>query len=211
MVVTIVHELQRFYEDYWPYDINNDLVEKYHKRDRQEKYEVVKSFIACKIKERESMINHMQRMQRYLERLVRINVHFDEELAIDMVLNSLPSCYDQFILAYHLNNTKTTLAQLHNLLQTDELGMKGKNPTPSSNVPIHIIGKSKGKKKKDTPKANWMGKVHVVSSNNGPKAKPSLDIPVVRDLKEATFSITMTMAIGRKVASNICKTSRMAR
>ncbi|KAI3767846.1 hypothetical protein L2E82_18275 [Cichorium intybus] len=68
----------------------------------------------------------MQRMQRYVERLVKLNVHFDEEMAIDIVLNSLPSCYDQFILAYLLNNNETTLAQLHNMMQTAEAGMKGK-------------------------------------------------------------------------------------
>ena len=55
-------------------------------------------------------------MQRYVECLVKLNVHFDEELPIDIVLNSLPSCYDQFILTYHLNNIETTLAELHNLL-----------------------------------------------------------------------------------------------
>ena len=55
-------------------------------------------------------------MQCYMERLVRLNVHFDEELAINIVLKSLPSCYDHFILTNHMNNSETTLDQLHNLL-----------------------------------------------------------------------------------------------
>ena len=93
---------------------------------------------------------------RYVERLVSLNVHFDEELAIDMVLNSLPSCYDQFILAYNLNNTETTLAQLHNLLHTAKSRMKGKNQalTTIASAPVLAIGKSKGKKRKAAPKAN---------------------------------------------------------
>ena len=62
-----------------------------------------------------------------MDRLIKINVNFDEELAIDIVLNSLPSCYNQFILTYHLNNNnETTLSQLHNFLRTTEAGMKGK-------------------------------------------------------------------------------------
>ena len=73
------------------------------------KYEVVMSLMDCKMKEGESIFNNVQRMQRYVERLVRLNEHFDEELAIDMVLNSLPSFDDQFILAYHLNNMEIIL------------------------------------------------------------------------------------------------------
>ncbi|KAI3739943.1 hypothetical protein L2E82_30357 [Cichorium intybus] len=73
MVATMVPELQRLYEDYWPYEMNKDLMEKFHKRARQEKYEVVKALIACKMKEGESVCGHVQRMQRYVERLVKLN------------------------------------------------------------------------------------------------------------------------------------------
>ncbi|KAI3790891.1 hypothetical protein L2E82_04298 [Cichorium intybus] len=110
MVATMVPELQRFYKDYWPYEMNKDLMEKFHKRARQEKYEVVKALMTCKMKEGESVCAHVQKMQRYVQGLMKLNVHFDEELAIDIVLNSLPGCYDQFILTYHLNNSETTLA-----------------------------------------------------------------------------------------------------
>lgn len=46
MVATMNLELQRHYDDYWPYEMNKDLMEKYYKWARQEKYEVVKSLIA---------------------------------------------------------------------------------------------------------------------------------------------------------------------
>ena len=126
MVATMTPELQRFYKDYWPYKTNKHLVEKYHQRARQEKYEMVKSFITSKMKDGDSASSHLQRMQRYVERLVKLNVKFDEELAIDIVLHSLGSCYDQFIMTYNLNNQETTLAQLQNLLRTAESGTKGK-------------------------------------------------------------------------------------
>ena len=107
MVTTIAHKLQRIYEDYLLYEMSNELVEKYQKIAHQEKYEMVKSLMACKMKEGELVCNHVQ---RYVDHLVRLNVHFDEALAIDMVLNYLPCYYDQFMLAYHWNNTETTLA-----------------------------------------------------------------------------------------------------
>ena len=74
--------------------MNKDLMEKYHNQARQEKYEVVKSLIASKMKEVEYVSSHVQRMQRYMDRLIKLNVDFDEDLAIDIVLKSLPSCYD---------------------------------------------------------------------------------------------------------------------
>ena len=62
MVATVIRELQWFYEDYWLYDMNKHLMEKYHQRDHQEKYEVVKSLITSKMKDKESVTSHFQRM-----------------------------------------------------------------------------------------------------------------------------------------------------
>ena len=94
MAATMIPELKIFYDDYWPYEMNLDLVEKFHMRARQEKYEVVKALMACKLKEGESVCNHVQRMQKYIELLERLNVNFKLELEINMVLNSLPPYYD---------------------------------------------------------------------------------------------------------------------
>ena len=182
MVATMTPELQRFYEDYWPYEMNKDLKEKFRKRARQEKYEVVKALMACKLRDGESMCNHVQRMQRYVERLKRLNVVIDDEFAIDIVLNSLPSSYDQFILTYHLNNTKTTLAELHNSLLTAEAGMKGKGTSlGSGSTAVLAIGQGKGKKRKGPTKQNWKGKAQA----SGSKAKFGSDTPHVSNPKEA--------------------------
>ena len=94
MVAIITPKLQRHYEDYWLYEIDKDLMEKYHKRARQEKYKVVKSLIDTMMKEGESISSHFQGMQWYVDRLIKLNVNFDEELAIDIVLKYLLSCYD---------------------------------------------------------------------------------------------------------------------
>ena len=44
-------ELDNFYEDYWPYEMIFDHEGKFHKKERQERYKVVKSIITCKLKE----------------------------------------------------------------------------------------------------------------------------------------------------------------
>ena len=70
------------------------------------------------------MCAHIQKMQRHVERLKKLNVKFYKDLSMDRVLNSLASSYDQCILTYHLNNTDTTLIEHNNLLQMSKAGMK---------------------------------------------------------------------------------------
>ena len=82
-------------------------------------------------------------MQRYVKHIERLNVNINEELAIDIVLNSFPSCYDKFILIYHLNNKETTSDQIHNFLHTTELGMKKNQVRFATSAPIHVIGKKR--------------------------------------------------------------------
>ena len=127
--------------------------------------------MACKLKEGDSVCAHVQRMQRYVERSEKLDVSFDQELAIDMVLKYFPPSYDQFILTYHLNNTEITSIQHHNLLQTAKSGMK-KNHVPSTiSAPVLTIGRNEGKKRK--------GKSHAGASGNGSKTNPNFDVPIV--------------------------------
>lgn len=46
MIATISLDLQNSYEDYWPYEMNLDPAQMFHKKVRQECDEVVKSLMA---------------------------------------------------------------------------------------------------------------------------------------------------------------------
>ncbi|KAI3515635.1 hypothetical protein L1887_14536 [Cichorium endivia] len=183
MITTMSPELQRIYEDYWPYEMHKELAEKFRKQERIERCEVVKDFTSGKPRDGDSICTHVQRMQGYVERLRKLAMPVHEELAIDIVLNSLPSSYDQFRLAYHLNNNQATLSELHPMIRTAEEGMKGKS-VPSANQPVLAIGSGKGKKRKGPPKKNWREKVQVGSSSNGSRTKSS-HIPCVANPNEA--------------------------
>ncbi|KAI3523823.1 hypothetical protein L1887_02255 [Cichorium endivia] len=172
MITTMSPELQRIYEDYWPYEMHRELAEKFRKQERIERREVVKAFTNGKPRDGESICTHVQRMQGYIERLRKLEMPVHEDLAVDIVLNSLRSSYDQFTLAYHLNNSQATLAELHRMLRTAEDGMKGKSVLPV-NPPVLAIGSGKGKKRKGPPKQHWREKTHVGSSSNAPRAKSS--------------------------------------
>ena len=105
------------------------------------------------MKDGEPITGHMQKMQRFVDRLLKLNVNFPEELAIDIILHSLPSCYDQFRMTYHMNKEEVTLSKLQGLLKTAESSLKGKSgvttpPTPTA-ANVLAIGHGKGKKRKN--------------------------------------------------------------
>ena len=94
MIATMNQEFQKSYEDMYPYEMHQDLMERYHQSARQERYEIITNMITAKMGSGESLTVHLQKMQRYVDRLRKLNVNFREDLAIDIVLHSLPSCYN---------------------------------------------------------------------------------------------------------------------
>ena len=113
----------------------------------------------------------------------KLSVNFDKDLSIDMVLNYLPSSYDQFIFTYHSNNTETMLIELHNLLQTAEAGMKKSHSNSSATAPVMVVQQSRGKKRKAPSQSKSKGNVHY-GEFIGSKAKPNFNTPQVVDPKE---------------------------
>ena len=112
-------------------------------------------------------------MQRYVDRLLKLNVNFDEELAIDIILHSLAPCYDQFHMTYHMNNEEVTLSKLQDLLRTAKSSLKGKSIASTLTTAAHVlaIGQGKGKKMK-APLKSHKGKSQDGTSSSGTKVGP---------------------------------------
>ena len=66
-----------------------------------------------------------------MDRLLKLNVNFNEELAIDIILHSFASFYDQFRMTYHMKKEEVTLSKLQRLLRTAESNLKGKLVVPT--------------------------------------------------------------------------------
>ena len=129
--------------------------------------------ITTRMKDGEPITGHMQKMKRYVDHLLKLNVNFPEELAIDIILHSLPSCYDQFRMTYDMNKEEVTFSKLQGLLKTAESGLKGKSvvttptPTPTA-TDVLAIGHGKGKKRKN-PSKGTKGKTLEGSSSSKTK------------------------------------------
>ena len=77
MLAMMTAELQKSYEDYYPYEMHQDLMERYHQSARQEQYETITVMITTKMKDGESITTHLQKMQRYVNRMLKLNVNFN--------------------------------------------------------------------------------------------------------------------------------------
>ena len=62
MIATMTTKLQKSYEDYYPFEMYQDLMERCHQKARQERYEIIASMITTKMKDGEPITAHLQKM-----------------------------------------------------------------------------------------------------------------------------------------------------
>ncbi|KAK9031725.1 hypothetical protein V6N11_056015 [Hibiscus sabdariffa] len=88
---------------------------------------------------------HVIKMMGYIQTLEKLGFALNDELAIDVVLQSLPDSFSQFILNFNMNEIEKTLPQLLGMLRTAEGNMK-KGGSKSILMVREAKGKGKGKK-----------------------------------------------------------------
>ncbi|GJU18841.1 retrotransposon protein, putative, ty1-copia subclass [Tanacetum coccineum] len=92
----------------------------------KERLDVVKSLMAYKPKLRASICAFGLEMKGYFDRLESLNMVFDAELSINIILSGLPADYNQFVLSYQMNRKETSIMELYSLLQIGKAA-KGKS------------------------------------------------------------------------------------
>ena len=104
-----------------------------------------------------SVSAHVLKMKGYIEHLDRLGFPLNQELATDLILNSLPDSYGQFVMNYNMNEMDKSISELHTMLKTAKHNIKSK--------PGHVLMVQNGKGFKG--KGKGKGK-----SNAQPKPKP---------------------------------------
>nr|GFD23687.1 hypothetical protein [Tanacetum cinerariifolium] len=122
--------------------------------------------MACKPKHKASICAFVLEMKGYFDRLESLNMVFDTELSINI-----------------MNGKKTSIIELHSLLQTAEQGIKKSDVPSSSTVPVLTVGHNA--KKRKTSHSIWKGKVTQGKSDRGSKRKVESKIVPTSDPKEA--------------------------
>ena len=114
--------------------------------------------------ERSSVQDHVLKVIDLITRLDQLGFVMDGELSQDLILQSLPESFAQFVVNYHMNKMNTSLPELLNMLKTVERHIK------KEMAPLLLVGKTsekksgfKGSKKALNPKDGKMKKGKKVS------------------------------------------------
>ena len=93
MLATMDSDLQKQHEEMGAFDMIKHLKELYQEQARQERYDTSKALFGCKMAEGTSVGPHVLKMIGYIENLEKMGFPLGQELAIDVILQSLPDSY----------------------------------------------------------------------------------------------------------------------
>ncbi|KAL6554646.1 hypothetical protein OROHE_007385 [Orobanche hederae] len=84
---------------------------------------------ACELEEGGSLCNHILEMMNYMNKLEYLDTNFDRNLAVPLLLRSLPDSYNDFLWKNHCENKSKTWIEIINELrryEEDKITQKGK-------------------------------------------------------------------------------------
>ncbi|XP_056684647.1 uncharacterized protein [Spinacia oleracea] len=162
MLASMNPELQKMFINSDSYQIISELKNMFQDQARIERFETQRLILETKLKKGEPVSPHVLKMIGLFENMRALDSDVSNEMAIDIILHSLHSGYDQFKLNYNMNSMEKTLTKLHGMLKTAEKTLKQENKHDMLMVRkgkgFKKSGKGKGKKGKGkaapTPKSN---------------------------------------------------------
>ncbi|KAL4296324.1 hypothetical protein GQ457_12G015100 [Hibiscus cannabinus] len=161
ILATMIPELQKQHDDMVANEMIQNLKEIYEGKARHERYETSKALFQCEMSEGSPVGAHVIKMMGYIQTLEKLGFALNDELAIDVFLQSLPDSFNQFVLNFNMNEINKTLPQLLGMLRTAEGNMK-----KGGSKSILMVREAKGKGKK-VKKSKGIGKIK-------PKGKAAL-------------------------------------
>ena len=167
MLATMSFELQKDLEIMEAYDMIFNLKEIFQYQARQERYETTKALHSCKMAEGASVSTHVLKMKGYIEHLDRLGFPLSQELEINLILNSLPDSYGQFVMNHNMNEMDKSISKLHTILKTAEQNIKSKSG--------HILMVQNGKASRRRARARARAKESPMLNPNpnlNPRLKP---------------------------------------
>ncbi|GJX86783.1 hypothetical protein Tco_0337557 [Tanacetum coccineum] len=135
MLSSMSPDLQRTLEKYNAYDMLKELKTMFEEQAKQELFESVKAFYACKQEEGQSVSSDLLKMKSYLEILECLGYVMSNELGVSLILNSLNKDYNQFVQNYNMHSMGKTITELHTMLKLHEKDIPKKAETPAPKNP----------------------------------------------------------------------------
>ncbi|KAK8590262.1 hypothetical protein V6N13_089025 [Hibiscus sabdariffa] len=109
MLATMNSELQKQHENIIAYEMIQNLKEIYEGQACQERYETSKALFQCKMIEGSPVGAHVIKMMGYIQTLEKLGFSLKDELATNLILQSLPDSFKPFVLNFNMNEINKTL------------------------------------------------------------------------------------------------------
>jgi hypothetical protein len=152
MLATMSPDLQNQYEHEDAYTMIQGLCGIFENQASAERYNISKALFACKLTEGTLVSPHVIKMMGYIETLDKLGYELKDDLATDMILQSLPVSYEPFIMNFHMNGIEKIVSELHGMLKTAEDSIK-KNPNH-----VMMVQKEKKEEALDASQGQRQGK-----------------------------------------------------
>ncbi|KAH0781727.1 hypothetical protein KY290_001325 [Solanum tuberosum] len=141
------------------YDMLASLKEMFGEQNRAAKQTAMKSLLTTKMAEGSSVREHVLKLMNYLNELEILGAEINKESQVEMILQTLPDSFQQFLLNYNMNKTDMSSAKLLNEMQAAKTIIKQQVPAaflvdqagPSSSKPAKFQKKKKKPRKAVTP------------------------------------------------------------
>ena len=136
--------------------------ELYEEQSRTTRYEISKWLFRARMTEGTFMKMHVLKIIDLITRLGQLGFAMDDELSQNLILQSLPDSFSQFVINYHINKLNTSLPEPLNMLKIVESYFKDEKAPV---LLVDKIGKKKtkkgSKKKMNSKTGNSKKKVKV--------------------------------------------------
>ncbi|KAL0444328.1 UNVERIFIED_CONTAM: hypothetical protein Slati_2155500 [Sesamum latifolium] len=138
--------------------------------DRHTKHAATKEFFMTKMIEGSCVQEHKVKMLSLVEKLEDLKSRFDNNIYIDVILQSLPPSYDPFVTNFNMYGIEKSINELINMLVQYETTTKKSMPLLS--VGEASTSKAKGKKAERLKRKKGKAKVKVVVVATSAKSTP---------------------------------------
>ncbi|KAK4380943.1 hypothetical protein Sango_3017100 [Sesamum angolense] len=133
------------------------------------RYAATKAFFGTKTAEGSSVQSHGVKMLFLVEKLEDLKVGFNNDMYIDVFLQSLPPSYDPFTINYNMNRLEKSIHELINMLVQYEA-------TTDKSAPTVLVEEASTSKAKDKRAGRWKrkkGKGKVTTPTTSAESAPA--------------------------------------
>ena len=149
MLAGINPSFRQQFEGFTAYEIMARLQDSYSSSFRAEQYEISKRLFRSRMEEGTSIEKNVSEMIAYINILYALNMDMDDDLYINLILQSLPDSWGEFIVNYNMLEREITLDELLEMLKEAEIEINEKRKREAR------LNKSSKKRKKRKSKTKF--------------------------------------------------------